>query len=226
MKKRNWFKVIGIILCCVMICGIVSVLLINARVKAVGQPRILSVDEAAQLKDVDCIIVLGCQVYDDGSLSGMLHDRLRRGVELYEVGVSSKLLMSGDHGRNNYNEVGAMKAYAIEKGIPSEDVFMDHAGFSTYDTICRAKDVFLARKVVIVTQEYHLPRALYIAEKLGMQAYGVSADYYQYIGQTKRDVREVAARCKDFVKCIFKPDPMYLGEAIPVSGDGNLTDDH
>ena len=102
---------------------------------------------------------------------------------------------------------------------------MDHAGFSTYETMYRARDVFKAEKVVIVTQEYHLYRAVYIAEQLGLEAYGVSSDYRAYSGQTSRDVREILARCKDFAMCIFKPEPTFLGDAIPVSGSGDLTND-
>lgn len=223
MKK--WLKFISITMTAVVILGLVGVLLVNTRVKAVGKSRLLTVDEASQLTDVDCIIVLGCQVRADGSLSDMLHDRLVRGVEIYHTGASEKLLMSGDHGRTNYDEVGAMKRFAIENAVPSEDVFMDHAGFSTYETIYRAKEIFQAKKVVIVTQEYHLYRAVYIAEQLGLEAYGVSADLRSYRGQAKRDLREVLARCKDFGMCIFKPEPTYLGETIPVSGNGDMTND-
>ena len=113
----------------------------------------------------------------------------------------------------------------IENGVPSENVFMDHAGFSTYETVYRAKEIFEADKVIIVTQEYHLYRALYIAEQLGVDAYGVSSDLNTYAGQSMRDAREVLARCKDWLMCIFKPEPTYLGEAIPVSGNGDLTND-
>ncbi len=201
------------------------VLLINAHVKAQGKAAILSPEEAAKLEGVDCIIVLGCQVKEDGRLSDMLHDRLKRAVELYHADAAPKLLMSGDHGKENYNEVGAMKNYAIENGVPSEDVFMDHAGFSTYETAYRAKEIFRAKKVIIVTQEYHLHRALYIARKLGMEAYGVSSDYHTYVGQGKRDVREVLARCKDFFTTIIKPQPTYLGDPIPISGNGDVTND-
>lgn len=223
MKK--WLKIICVVLVSSMIVCAVGVLSVNAHIKSVGRSRMLTVDEAAELSDVDCIIVLGCQVRADGSLSDMLHDRLARGVEVYQAGAASKLLMSGDHGRTNYDEVGAMKRFAINNGISSENVFMDHAGFSTYETMYRAKEIFQAKKVVIVTQEYHLYRALYIAKQLGMDAYGVSADLRTYSGQTKRDVREVLARCKDFGMCIFKPEPTYLGEAIPVSGNGDATND-
>ena len=132
--------------------------------------------------------------------------------------------MSGDHGREDYDEVNVMKSYAVENGVPDSDVFMDHAGFSTYDSIYRAKAVFEADSIIIVTQKYHLYRALYIAERLGVNAVGVSADLDDYSGQLKRDLREIAARDKDFFSCLFKPEPKYLGEKIPVSGDGNITD--
>ena len=104
-------------------------------------------------------------------------------------------------------------------------MFMDHAGFSTYETVYRAQEIFEADKVIIVTQGYHLYRALYIAEQLGVEAYGVSSDLNTYAGQSMRDFREVLARCKDFAMCIFKPEPTYLGEAIPVSGNGDLTNE-
>ena len=213
------------LLCGLVILGIGTVVAINSHVTNVGGAKILSVEEAAALTDVDCIIVLGCQVKEDGTLSHMLRDRVEQGLTLYRQGAAPKLLMSGDHGTAGYDEVNAMKGYAVDAGVPSEDVFMDHAGFSTYETVYRAKEIFEADKVVIVTQEYHLYRALYIAEKLGIEAYGVPSDFHVYGGQSMRDAREVLARCKDWLMCIFKPEPTYLGEAIPVSGNGDLTND-
>ena len=133
--------------------------------------------------------------------------------------------MSGDHGSDNYDEVNVMKRFAIEKGVKSEDIFMDHAGFSTYDSMYRAKDIFEAKKIVIVTQKYHMYRAIYIAEQLGIEAYGVNSDPRAYAGQTMREVREILARDKDWFKCIIKPKPTYLGETIPVSGNGDATND-
>ena len=225
MKAKKILKTAFIVFLCLAVVGTATLFIINGHVKASTKDRILTVQKAAELEDVDCIIILGCQVKDDGSLSHMLRDRLMRGLEVYEAGAAPKLLMSGDHGREEYDEVGAMKNYAIENGVPSENVFMDHAGFSTYETMYRAKEIFKAEKVIIVTQEYHLYRALYIAERLGMEAYGVSADLNRYAGQSMRDFREVLARCKDWAMCIFKPEPTYLGEAIPVSGNGDVTND-
>ena len=225
MKAKKILKTAFIVFLCLAVVGTATLFIINGHVKASTKDRILTVQKAAELEDVDCIIILGCQVKDDGSLSHMLRDRLMRGLEVYEAGAAPKLLMSGDHGREEYDEVGAMKNYAIENGVPSENVFMDHAGFSTYETVYRAKEIFQADKVIIVTQEYHLYRALYIAEQFGVEAYGVSADLNRYAGQSMRDFREVLARCKDWAMCIFKPEPTYLGEEIPVSGNGDVTND-
>jgi vancomycin permeability regulator SanA len=146
-------------------------------------------------------------------------------VELYQAGAATKLLMTGDHGRENYDEVDAMKRYAVDAGIASRDVFMDHAGFSTYESMVRAKEVFQAKKIIIVTQQYHLYRAVYIAQMLGLDAYGVASDYRTYSGQSMRDIREVLARVKDFGTAIIQPEPTYGGKVIPISSDGNLTND-
>ena len=223
-KKRAPRRLLAIFLC-LCILGIGTVTVVNSIVKLTAGDQILSSDEAAMLEDVDCILVLGCLVKDDGSPSDMLQDRLRRGVELYELGAAPKLLMSGDHGRVEYDEVATMKRYAMDAGIESGNVFMDHAGFSTYESIYRAKEIFQADKILIVTQEYHLYRAIYIANRLGIEAYGVSSDYRTYIGQSMRNFREMLARVKDCGTCIFKPAPTYLGDAIPISGDGDLTND-
>ena len=225
MKKKKAVKAIIIVILCLAVIGAASLFIINGYVKSAVKDRLLTAEEAVKTGDVDCIIVLGCQVKSDGSLSHMLRDRLVTALELYNAGAAPKLLMSGDHGQTEYNEVGAMKKYATENGVPPADVFMDHAGFSTYETVYRAKEVFKAKKVIIVTQEYHLYRALYIAKKLGVDAYGVSSDLNVYAGQSVRDVREILARNKDFFKCILKPEPKYLGDAIPASGSGDLTDD-
>ena len=207
------------------ILGLVAIGGINLYVKGSSSSKILSSEQAVQLKDVDCILVLGCGVRNDGTPSDMLHDRLKRAVELYELGASPKLLMSGDHGTQGYDEVDAMKTFAVNAGIASEDVFMDHAGFSTYESMYRAKEIFQAEKIIIVTQQYHLYRAIYIAEQLGLDAYGVAADYRDYTGQSARDIREVLARVKDFCITVIQPEPTHLGEAIPIWGNGNQTND-
>lgn len=212
-----------IALLCLALLGVGAVFGVNGYVKHVGGAAILTAEQAAELDGIDCIIILGCQVRADGTPSDMLRDRLTRGIELYTLGAAPKLLMSGDHGRVEYDEVGTMKQYAVDAGIPSADIFKDHAGFSTYETVYRAKEVFAARRVIIVTQAYHLYRALYIAEKLGLEAYGVASDYHTYVGQSMREGREILARCKDFAISVWKPEPTFLGDVIPVSGSGDVT---
>lgn len=227
MKK----KAKRILLVCLLVAvslgilGAAAVLGINAWVKDSVREYILTEDQASQLSDMDCILVLGCKVGADGTLSHMLEDRLRQGVALYEKEAAPKLLMSGDHGRDEYDEVDAMKRYAIGAGIPSADVFMDHAGFSTYESVYRAKEVFGVQRVIIVTQEYHLYRALMVARQMGLEAYGVAVNYRTYVGQTSRDIREILARVKDFGMTLFWPEPTYLGDFIPISGSGELTHD-
>ena len=137
----------------------------------------------------------------------------------------SKLIsdMSGDHGSAAYDEVNVMRLFAAERGVKEDDIFTDHAGFSTYDSIYRAKNIFEADNIIIVSQKYHLHRALYIAERLGVNAVGVSANLNPYGGQLKREIREILARDKDFFKCIIKPESEYMGDKIPVSGDGRST---
>lgn len=224
MKKSRKFLPNFLRTACLLLVGIAAAaLLVNTFVVHSTSRRILSPEAAAELTGIDCILVLGCYVHENGQPSAMLADRLQRGVALYDAGAAPKIIMSGDHGQTTYDEVNAMKAYALARGVPSEDVFMDHAGFSTYESLYRARDVFQAKKILIVTQDYHLHRALYIAKALGLEAYGVPADYRDYAGQLGRDVREVLARNKDFVSTIFKPKPTFLGEPIPVFGDGNLT---
>ena len=223
--KKKIFAKLMIICLCLMLAGGIAAISLSAYVKKTGGKWILTPELAAARGDMDCILVLGCGVYKDGTPSPMLRDRLERGIELYKAGAAPKIIMSGDHGTEDYDEVNTMKQYAIDAGVPSEDIFMDHAGFSTYESVYRAKEIFCAKNVIIVTQEYHLYRALFLAEKLGLKAYGVSSDYRMYAGQRIRDLREILARCKDFGSSVFKPKPKFLGEKIPVSGDGNVTND-
>lgn len=214
-------KIIIISLLIVILIGIISIFGINYYVKSSVKNKIINNNYP---DNVDCILVLGAGVWGD-SPSPMLKDRLDKAIELYKNGVASKIIMSGDHGKQEYDEVNIMKKYAIDSGVKSEDIFMDHAGFSTYDSVYRAKEVFSAKRIIIVTQEYHLSRALYIAKQLDIDAVGVSAIKTKYNGQLYRELREILARDKDFIKCIFKPKPTYLGDVIPVSGNGDITND-
>lgn len=208
----------------IILIGIIIICILSLYVKLSTKNQILELDELKEIENVDCILILGAGV-NKSKPSPMLEERLIKGIELYKEGISPKIIMSGDHGKKDYNEVGVMKTYGIEEGIPSENIFMDHAGFSTYDSIYRAKEIFSAKKIIIVTQEYHLYRSLYIANALGLEAYGYSSSINKHEGQIKREIREILARNKDIIKSIIKPKSTYVGESIPVNGNGDITND-
>ena len=197
---------------------------ISGAVKAETRAQVVE-PEAESLKDggYDCVLVLGCRVYADGSMSPMLQDRMTVAVELMKRGASDRLLVSGDHTTDAYNEVKAMKDFAVERGVPSSAVFQDHDGLSTYDSIARLKTVYGARRVVIVTQGYHLPRALFLAKSMGLDAVGVASDLQPYMMQKKYDFREIFARCKDVYYSQLLPTPAGDLTPIPLDGDGDRT---
>lgn len=180
--------------------------------------------ELSNIKDIDCILVLGAGIRYNKP-TPMLEDRLLTGINLYNNKISNKILASGDHMNKNYDEVNVMKDYLISRKIPSSDIFMDHAGISTYDSIYRAKHIFKAKKIIIVTQKYHLYRALYIAKTLNIEAYGVASNPRIYANQLPRDIREFLARTKDFIKVHLKLKSKYLGEEILLTENGNITND-
>ena len=228
ISKEKLLKVGKRILICIgimIIAGIVAVAGINIFVTATTSGRMLSVEEATKKEDVDCIIVLGAAVKPDGSPSLMLRDRLEKAVELYEAGVSDKIIVSGDHREDDYDEVNTMKQFLIDAGIPSEDIFMDHGGLSTYDTMYRAVNIFSVKKAVVVTQKYHMYRALYVAKSLDIDVYGVNAKEVDYNGQIKRDIREVLARIKDVGWTILKPESVVGGDKISLDQSGDVTND-
>ena len=202
---------------------IIGVLLINIGVILTTKNKIITEDEAINIKNVDCILILGAGIRGK-SPSPMLEDRLLQGISLYND-TYNKIIVSGDHMNKDYDEVNVMKDYLISKDIPSNDIFMDHAGFSTYDSIYRAKHIFDAKKIIIITQEYHLYRALYIAENLNIEAYGIASNPREYYGQTTRDIREILARTKDYFKVLFKLKSTYLGDKISLNDNGNITND-
>lgn len=213
MKKIKKMLIVILVLIFILFC-------INAYVILSVKDRIITPVEAKEFS-ADAVLVLGCLVKGDGTPSGMLSDRLDTALSL---GADVPYIMSGDHGTVEYDEVNAMRDYAVGRGALPERVFMDHAGFCTYDSVYRAKEIFSAEKVIIVTQKYHLYRALYIAKSLGLDAVGVAADLHTYRGQGSREVREILARNKDFFSSLFKVKPKYLGDKIDLKGDGRVTE--
>lgn len=221
LLKNKALKVVIIAVLCIGLLGGAAVVGINAYMISYVSDYILT-EEDLENQNFDCVMILGAGLWD-GDPSPMLQERLDFGLIAYETGCTEKILMSGDHGREEYDEVNRMKDVAIENGVLADNVFMDHAGFSTYESMYRARDVFQVEKMVIVTQKYHLYRAVYDARKLGIDAYGFAAERLNY--PFYNDVREALARTKDFFYCIIQPKPTYLGDPISIHANGSLTDD-
>lgn len=227
MKK--FFEIIKRIVRSIVILSLLIVcllIIINVYVKVSTSDQIISKDQLSEIGDVDCIVVLGCSVTPDQKPSNMLEQRLIQGISLYDNDISDVILMSGDHQGDYYDEVTVMKNYAIDNGVPSPDIFLDHYGLSTYESIYRAKYIYGAQKIIIVTQEYHLYRALYVANSLGIEAYGIAASDggdKNDIKYDNRDIREFFARVKDFTNAILKPEATYNDEEISLDDNGEIT---
>ena len=218
MSRRTWLAVSGV---SAILLPTLGVLLANVWITCAAKPRVKPMWD---LPHCPVAIVLGAKVYPDRSPSAMLADRLETGVQLYRAGIVEKLLLSGDHGQRRYDEVNAMRLYVLAAGIPKEDVFLDHAGFSTYETMYRARDVFQVRQAILVTQRFHLARAVYTARQMGLDAWGFEADRRSYATAARNEAREVLARVKALIQLhLWKPRPRCLGPAIPVTGDGRCT---
>ena len=220
MKKI--MKFLKLILIVGLVVGLIS-LLLNVYMVQYSKKRIVERGEYHS-ETLDCAIVLGASART-GKPSLMLRDRLDLAYELYEGGYVNKILVSGDHMYNDYDEANVMKTYLIDLGVAEQDIFMDHAGVDTYSTMIRAKEVFLVESAIICTQKYHLFRAVYIANQIGIDAKGVACDVFISTKLPYFKAREFLARVKDFfcVK-IFKPN-VLLGDEIPIYGDGRLTED-
>lgn len=189
----------------------------NGVVLAGGRPH------GRSLAAADCALVLGARVYADGEPSPVLRDRLDEALAVWKRGEVRRILVSGDHGAPGYDEPGAMRAYLVARGVPASAVFMDHAGFDTYSSVWRARHVFGAESVVVVTQRFHLPRAVWVARSLGMQAEGRAADRRWYRGIVWQELREVVSRTKAVVDVARGRAPHHAGPPIPLSGDGRST---
>ncbi|NLE73101.1 MAG: DUF218 domain-containing protein [Actinobacteria bacterium] len=221
-RTRPTIRTVALAAVIFAVLAVGAVTLPNTIIIRAAEPyRVASPTEAPS---ATVAIVLGAQAYLDGTPSPMLADRLRTGIELYRLGRVKKLLLSGDHGRTTYDEVNTMKHFALEAGVPEEDVFLDHAGFSTYETMYRARDVFLVHDALVVTQDFHLDRAVATARALGLEAVGVEAPCTGYEPRRVLIGREWLARCKAWLELnVIHPLPTYLGETISITGDGRAT---
>lgn len=176
-----------------------------------------------QTPKCDAILILGAKVNGD-TPSAVLRSRLEKGCELYFAGVADRIIMSGDHGRADYDEVNVMKSYAVSKGVPEEHIFTDHAGFNTYDSLYRAKEIFMCESVVVVTQQFHISRSVFLGNSLGLETYGVTSSEEEYAPSFVTVwLREPLARVKAVASAVFKPEPTYLGESIPISGEASAS---
>lgn len=169
------------------------------------------------LPQVDAAIVLGAGITSKGELSTIFKDRVEGGIALYQAGKVKTILVSGDDGQLEYNEVNPAREYLLVRGIPSENIFLDHAGFDTYSSMYRARDIFLITSAIVVTQSFHLPRAVFLARNLDIEAYGFAADQHEY--RIQNNLRELLANVKAMMNVIFNRTPKYLGEEIPITGD-------
>jgi len=206
----------------IIIAGTIVFFCIQCYVDCQAAPYIT---ELSQAPEADAVLVLGARVYQNGSPSPALQDRLDYGYDLYAQGTVKKILVSGDHGTKEYDEVNAMKDYLLSKGVPREDIFLDHAGFNTYDSIYRTRDIFQVHTLIIATQEFHIKRAVYIARCLGLAAYGVAAPDKSIYAMRYNRFRESLAKVKAFFDTeVIKRQPAYLGDVIPIMGNGIATD--
>jgi len=207
-KITSFFK---FILWCVLAL-LIFIFLTNLVIYVGSKPYIY--DKVEEVGEQQVVLILGASVYRKGTLSPIFQNRVDKAIELYGAKKAFKFLASGDNSTVEHNEVNAVKKYLLAKGIPEEDIFLDHAGFDTYSTMYRARDIFQVSSVIIVTQSFHLPRAVFIARKLGIEAYGVSA--YDGNVRVKNYVREIFANEKAAFDLIFHTKPKFLGEAIPI----------
>ena len=198
MKKSA--KIIFIVISSLAVLCVLVVAVANMATVLSTKENIVLPEGSDEISDTEYILVLGCGVKPDGTPSDMLRDRLARACEIYEArNGGAKVLLSGDGAREGYDEITPMIKYCIEHGVDEDDIVSDRYGVSTYESVKRAKRVFGAKRIIVITQKYHLYRALYIAKRFGIAAYGVDADLHLYAGQTFRDIRETAARTKDFI---------------------------
>jgi SanA protein len=223
MKMR---RVRFTVIVCACFCGAAGLgsLIINIAMVKGTEKYIYRDIEAVPRKTA--VLVLGSQIRA-GAPSPVLRDRVEGGIELMRRGKGRKLLLSGDHGQRYYDEVNAMRLYVLGSApdIYEEDIFLDHAGFNTWDSMYRARDVFEVKDLLIVTQDFHISRAVAMARSLGLDAAGYSLNQDRFRGPTLRywNFREYFARVKAFLSIIFKPRPKYLGDKIPITGDGRQT---
>lgn len=209
-------KRLFIFIAIILLAVIIAIFAVNAVIYIKSKPYIYN--EVSKAPDAQTVIILGASVLPNRNLSPILKDRVDTAIKLYQAQKISKILVSGDNATVNYNEVSPIRTYLLMKGVFDQDIFLDHAGFDTYSTMYRARDIFGVSSVLIVSQSFHLPRAVFLARQLGIKAYGVSADGGRIL--LRNYTREVFANIKAIFYLLLDINPKYLGSQIPITGDG------
>ncbi len=214
--KKNFYKL--------LLLGVLFILCVYSLswyIKSSTQDQIFN--DINKTPEAHTVIVLGASVYSNGRLSTILEDRVTSALKLYKKGKVKRFLLSGDNGKKSYNEPEAMKAYLTDRGVPEDIIFLDYAGFDTYDSMYRASVVFNVKDAIVVTQEFHLPRAMYIANRLDLNFYGFEGDKHIYQSETINKSRELLANVKAMLELTFGKEPTYLGSKIPIDGPPQST---
>lgn len=220
---KTMFSIIGGFLTAILVIFIALCISVNSLVEQYGNNYIVSPEKAPQ---VDAVIIPGAKINADGTPSQSLKHRLDRGFELYSQGNAEKILVSGDHSSEFYDEVTVMREYLEALGVPPQDIFVDHSGLDTYNTMYRAGKVFEVSSALVVSQHYHNVRAVYIGRQLNISVYGVDALDSNTANMKWMNLREYGARFKAFLQAgIFKPEPKILEEPISIHSDGTVTHD-
>jgi len=210
MRRLAFFVALGL--------GLLLIFIIATNIVFYAGTRSYIYDEIVEVPNATVALIPGASVSEDGVLSPVFIDRVNTAIAVYEAGKASKILVSGDNSTESNNEVNPVRLYLISQGIPDADIFLDHAGFDTYSTMYRARTIFGVTSLLITTQSFHLPRSVFIARRLGMEAYGVNADRGNIL--FRNYVREVFANEKTVLDLVFNRKPKYLGEKISITGDG------
>jgi len=203
----------------IVLCfGLLIIFIIVTNIVFYAWTRVYIYNDTADIPNAEVALIPGAAILEDGALSSIFIDRVDIAIKLYEAKKVSKILVSGDNSTDSHNEVNPVRLYLISKGVPDQDIFLDHAGFDTYSTMYRARDIFGVSSALVTTQSFHLPRATFIARMLGIKAYGVNADIGHIL--FRNYVREFFANEKAMFDLIFNRKPKYLGDKIPIIGDG------
>ena len=213
----KWFYRIVITLLIVGAGGLLSIFIINAHIKSQAVEKYkTTIMEVKPETPPRIAIVFGAKVWENGEPSDALYDRIITAVELYRAGRVKKILMSGDNPNENYDEPTAMKATAVKLGVPESDVVLDFAGRRTYDTCYRAREIFAIQKAIVVTQEFHQARTLYLCNNLGVDSIGITANRRKYVGENYWAFREFFSTASAWFEVNFLPFAPIGGEKEPI----------